>query len=169
MRTTRVPRSPPSPPSAQVPPVDGTCVDCNGPGQGTLNRECVDCDTALEGSAPNPGSGECQCPLGQEPSEDGEDGIKCEDFDPDFGVCEPGQGLVDGTCVDCNGPGQGTLNRDCVDCDTALEGSAPNADTGECECPLGQEPSEDGEDGMKCEDFDPDFGVCEPGQGLVDG
>merc|ERR1712199_135767 len=62
--------------------------------------------------------------------------------------CEPGQGLINGICVDCNGPGQGTLNRDCVDCDTALEGSAPNADTGEGECLSNQIPSEDGK---RCE------------------
>merc|ERR1719160_13196 len=98
--------------------INGTCVDCNDPGQGTLNRKCVDCDTALEGSAPNEDTGECECPRGQNPIEDGEDGMKCEDVvDPGFGVCEPGQGLVDGICVDCNGSGQGTLNRECVDCD----------------------------------------------------
>merc|ERR1711907_505161 len=45
-----------------------------------------------------------------------------------------------------------------VDCNDVLEGSAPNADTGECECPNNQIPSVDG---TKCE--------CPNGQGLVDG
>ena len=134
------------------------CVDCNGFGQGLVDGECVECNTTLEGSAPNADTGECECPLGQEPSEDGEDGIKCEDFDPDFGVCEPGQGLVDGICVDCNGPGQGTLNRECVDCDTALEGSAPNPGSGECQCPTFQI---DGGSG-KCQD-------CQVGEIVEDG
>merc|ERR1712070_815811 len=163
--------------------LNGICVNCNETGEGSLDNQCVDCGTALEGSAPNPDTAQCECPNNQIPSEDG---TKCEDVDPDFGlcptgqflnettgecqrpillapkpplpnVCEIGQGLLNGICVNCNETGQGSFDNQCVDCGTALEGSAPNPDTAECECPDNQIPSEDG---TKCEDVDPDFGLC---------
>merc|ERR1712070_161016 len=151
---------------------------------GTWDNQCVECGTVLEGSAPDEITAECKCPEGLVPSEDG---TKCEDFDPDFGfcppgqflnetsgecqspnilaprpplpiVCEIGQGLLNGICVNCNETGEGSLDNQCVDCGTVLEGSAPNPDTAECECPNNQIPSVDG---TKCE--------CPNGQGLVDG
>merc|ERR1712070_788739 len=160
---------------------------------GSFDNQCVECGTVLEGSAPNPDTAQCECPEGQIPSVDG---TKCEDFDPDFGrcppgqflnetsgecqlptilaprpplpiVCEIGQGLLNGICVNCNETGEGSLDNQCVDCGTVLEGSAPNPDTAQCECPPNQMPSVDG---TKCENSTglplPD--VCEIGQGLVD-
>ena len=67
------------------------------------------------------------------------------DPDPEKRECPDGQGLVDGS-------------DDCVDCGTALEGSAPNADTGECQCPTFQI---DGGSG-KCQD-------CQVGEIVEDG
>ena len=120
------------------------CVDCKNSGQGSLDNQCVDCDTILEGSIfwdyptilgckcppnqiPNEDSTKCEeCPEGQIPSEDG---TKCEDVDPEFGVipergeCPPGEGWVQDS------------PDECVDCNTVLEGSiwGPNQETGECE------------------------------------
>merc|ERR1711907_831224 len=56
--------------------------------------------------------------------------------------------------------GQGWIDdpKNCVDCGTVLEGSAPNPDTAECECPPNQIPSVDG---TKCE-VEPDTGTDPP-------
>jgi len=165
--------------------VDNECKDCKDLGQGSFDNQCVQCNDVLEGSAPDEITAECKCPEGQVPSEDG---TKCEDFDPDFGFCPPGQflnetsgecqrpnllggpkpplpilceigqGLLNGICVNCNETGEGSFDNQCVECGTVLEGSAPNPDTAECECPNNQIPSVDG---TKCE--------CPNGQGLVDG
>merc|ERR1711967_162046 len=75
-------------------------------GQGWIDdpKNCVDCDTTLEGSASNAVTGECECPPNQIPSVDGtqceecppnqipnEDSTKCEE-------CPPNQiPSVDGT------------------------------------------------------------------------
>ena len=67
-------------------------------------------------------------------------------------VCEIGQGLVDGECVNCNETGEGSFDNQCVLCDDVLEGSVPDEITAECKCPEGQISSEDG---TTCEDFDP--------------
>merc|ERR1712070_1099946 len=164
--------------------VDNECKDCKDLGQGSFDNQCVECGTVLEGSAPNPDTAQCECPEGQIPSVDG---TKCEDFDPDFGrcppgqflnetsgecqlptilaprpplpiVCEIGQGLLNGICVNCNETGEGSLDNQCVDCGTVLEGSAPNPDTAQCECPPNQIPSVDG---TKCE-VEPDTGTDPP-------
>jgi len=165
--------------------VDNECKDCKDLGQGSFDNQCVQCNDVLEGSAPDEITAECKCPEGQVPSEDG---TKCEDFDPDFGfcptgqflnetsgecqrpnllrppkpplpdVCEIGQGLVNGICVNCNETGEGSLDNKCVECGTVLEGSAPNPDTAECECPPNQIPSVDG---TKCE-VEPDTGTDPP-------
>merc|ERR1719446_1557758 len=158
-----------------VDPEKGECPD----GQGLVDGsdDCVDCNTVLEGSAPDEITAECKCPEGQNPSEDG---TKCDESTglplPD--VCEIGQGLVDNECKDCKDLGQGSFDNQCVECGTVLEGSAPNPDTRACECQYNQIPNEDStkceecppnqipnEDSTKCEDVDP---VCEIGQGLVD-
>merc|ERR1711967_160740 len=50
-------------------------------GQGWIDdpKNCVDCDTTLEGSASNAVTGECECPPNQIPSVDG---TKCEECPP---------------------------------------------------------------------------------------
>merc|ERR1711907_418045 len=145
-------------PNNQIPSVDGTKCECpNGQGLVDGSDDCVDCGTALEGSAPNPDTAQCECPPNQMPSVDG---TKCENSTglplPD--VCEIGQGLVDNECKDCKDLGQGSLDNKCVECGTVLEGSAPNPDTAECECPPNQIPSVDG---TKCE-VEPDTGTDPP-------
>merc|ERR1711907_726014 len=179
-------------PGSQVPSEDDTkceCPDDLGWLEGSPT-DCVVCDIVILGSVPNQDTGMCECGPGSFLNND----TQCErrvlggGVDPGFGVCSPGQGLINGICVDCNSGGQGLVDGECVDCGTALEGSAPNPDTRACECQYNQIPNEDStkceecpegqipsEDGTKCEDFDPDFGVipergeCPPGQGLVDG
>ena len=177
-------------PGSQVPSEDDTkceCPDDLGWLEGSPT-DCVVCDIVILGSVPNQDTGMCECGPGSFLNND----TQCErrvlggGVDPGFGVCSPGQGLINGICVDCNSGGQGLVDGECVDCGTALEGSAPNPDTRACECQYNQIPNEDStkceecppnqipsENGTKCEDVDPEFGVipergeCPPGEGWV--
>ena len=177
-------------PGSQVPSEDDTkceCPDDLGWLEGSPT-DCVVCDIVILGSVPNQDTGMCECGPGSFLNND----TQCErrvlggGVDPSFGVCSPGQGLINGICVDCNSGGQGLVDGECVDCSTALEGSAPNPDTRACECQYNQIPNEDStkceecppnqipsENGTKCEDVDPEFGVipergeCPPGEGWV--
>merc|ERR1712199_136967 len=122
------------------------------PGQGLVDGsdDCVQCNEVLEGSAPNPETGECECLSNQIPSEDG----KCE--------CPDGFGWLEGSdkCVSCYNSEMVSLDNQCVECDTVLEGSifydfptveckCPenkilSKDETKCECPEGEIPNVDG-------------------------